>query len=162
MYDAISLDTSILRAAGYKFDSGILEKLKQFNGGAIRLLVSEIVIREAYKHILGDEKDRKRDLQNFAKRLNGIDGYKDLRESLLKEAEGLDPPEIASERINKFIRETSAEVLLANSATIEDITSAYFSGNPPFDHSGKKKAEFTDAIALFGLINWAKKKKIDY
>lgn len=156
MYDAVTLDTSTLRAAGYRFDSGILSALKQFKNGATQFLLSEIVIRESYRHVLEDEKDRKRDLQNFGKRLAGINEYSSMREKIEKDADELDPAKIANERISRFFSESGAKLIPASQATIEEITLGYFQGSPPFDKSGKKKNEFPDSIALYGIKRWAK------
>src|ERR1700730_7027301 len=51
-YDVITFDTQTVESNSFHFDGGFLSKLKQFKDGPVRVVVSEIVVREIFKHLV--------------------------------------------------------------------------------------------------------------
>jgi hypothetical protein len=50
-YDALTLDTQVIQGNDCRFDHGRLDLLKQFQGSPIKIVISEIVIREVIDHL---------------------------------------------------------------------------------------------------------------
>jgi hypothetical protein len=70
--------------------------------------------------------------------------------------------EHASKRLYQWIERVGAEVLHASEhVDIDELTERYFTGEPPFEPSGAKKAEFPDAIALITLERWAERQQTE-
>jgi hypothetical protein len=51
-YDVITFDTQTVESNSFHFDGGFLSKLKQFKDGPVRVVVSEIVVLEIFKHLV--------------------------------------------------------------------------------------------------------------
>ena len=47
-----AFDTQTVETNSFHFDGGLLSQLKQFRDGPVRLVVSEIVVREIFKHLV--------------------------------------------------------------------------------------------------------------
>jgi hypothetical protein len=51
-YDVITFDTQTVETNAFHFDGGLLSQLKQFKDGPVRVVVSEIIVREIFKHLV--------------------------------------------------------------------------------------------------------------
>jgi hypothetical protein len=51
-YDAITFDTQTVETNSFHFGGGLLSQLKQFKDGPVRVVVSEMVVREIFKHLV--------------------------------------------------------------------------------------------------------------
>lgn len=59
--------------------------------------------------------------------------------------------------MDEFVSLTGANIISCeNIESVSEIFRRYFSCQPPFSASGKKKEEFPDAFAMFGIICWAR------
>jgi hypothetical protein len=154
-YDVIALDTQTVESNSFNFDGGLLSQLKQFKDGPVRVVVSEIVVREIFSHLV--EKTR-------AARDSAISAHKKAVDHGLANVDvpfvsgDVDLKAIARARLKKFLDEIGAEIVRVNDVPMSDLVEAYFQPAPPFSATGKNKAEFPDAIALLSLERWAKQR----
>jgi hypothetical protein len=152
-YDFITFDTQTVETDAFHFDGGLLSQLKQFKDGPVRVVVSEIVVREVFKHLV--EKTR-------AARDSAASAHKQAVDHGLANADvpfvagDVDLRAVARTRLNKVLQEIGAQIVRANNVPMSDLVDAYFQPAPPFSAAGKNKAEFPNAIALLSLERWAK------
>lgn len=158
VYGAFTFDTTAAKENGYRFDSGLLGQLKQFEDSPVQIVMSEVVMREILRHILEPlsqtllELNAK--LENAQKKdLLTDGGYQEVK-SILKNQPS--PAVIAEERIALFEEGTGAIVVTVDGVSVRSLIDDYFSFVPPFEDRKDKKHEFPDAIALRSLEQWAK------
>lgn len=158
-YDAITLDTNIFRKNGYHFDFGLLGQLTQFKEGSVKLILSEIIVRELKRHLIQECSEKRLKLDNS---LMDAQKFCLLPEETLKNINDLIASEDGAEtaaknRLKKFMEGTGAEIVEAKHASMEALVKSYFNPLAPFEETGKKKNEFPDAIALLSMDDWAGK-----
>lgn len=158
-YGAISVDTSIFDEKGLKLESGILKALEQFNGKPSHLVLSEIVVREVHSHLKKRAKDARasaiKAIRESKASLSVSDDNSEIASNAL--VPEVDDGEVAKKRLEVFVTNTGAEIILATGRVkLDEIIQKYFKAQPPFEEFGKKKNEFPDAIALVSLESWAK------
>ena len=156
-YDAITIDTSTFDGHGLNLEGGMLNQLTQFKHGHVCFVLSEIVVREVYKHLI-DKAEVAKD--SFTRAIKEVSKQKvasgDIAKKISKITESLPlAQDTAKNRLEFFIAETGAEIITADTIEIENLVTHYFKSLPPFDETGKKKYEFPDAIALMSLEKWA-------
>jgi len=158
-YDAITLDTNILRKNGYNLESGLLGQLTQFKEGSVQLVLSEIVVREVAKHLREDGREEWSKLAEAIKKtaksfLLSPESTQAVNKILTSE---VTPEEAAQKRLETFIEATGAIVVEAKNANMNELIKLYFKPSAPFEDNQKKKNEFPDAIALISLEVWARR-----
>lgn len=157
-YGAILIDTSIFDGNGLRLEKGLLGKLSQFKQSPIVYLFPDVIKNEVLRHLENKIKVSRTALE---KALNDAGDYlffegselNDAKQTLIgsKEIEGL-----ANSRVDNFIEATDALVLdCGDYVSVSDLLAGYFSNNPPFAETGKKKSEFPDAIVLMAVEAWA-------
>ncbi|MHC2561434.1 PIN domain-containing protein [Bradyrhizobium liaoningense] len=156
-YDALTFDTQTVETNSFHFDGGLLEQLKQFKDGPVRVVVSEIVVREIFKHLV--EKTRAARDSAAAAHKKAVDHGLAAQEAPFVSDE-VDIRGVAQARLDKFLQEIGAEIVRATNVSVGDLVEAYFQPSPPFSAAGKNKAEFPDAIALLSLERWAADKEL--
>jgi hypothetical protein len=157
---AISIDTSVIDKYGTDLRNRVLLGLRQFNGTSIAILFSDLIIGEVNSHIT---KKARETIVAVLKELRGhrkIWGHNESAEELGSGAHlARDPAEFADQQWKLFSDEVEAGTLVsADLVHLNELTERYFSNAAPFSGTGKKKAEFPDAIALLSLEAWAKSK----
>ena len=151
---AISIDTAIFDSFGCKLDAAALARLDQFKKGGVRLLFSEIVVKEITAHIIRDaletERELRRALKYHHRRWKPEQTLDDLKETL-----GLNQKasELAQTQIEEFLNNIGAETVPAsgNGDLANEIIRRYFEEITPFEAIETKKNEFPDAFALLSL-----------
>ncbi|MCC0090826.1 PIN domain-containing protein [Aeromonas veronii] len=159
-YGAILVDTSIFDGNGLKLEKGLLGKLSQFKKSPIEYILPDVVKNEVQRHLESKISALRAALEKALNEAGDhlfFDGSElnDAKKMLVdsKEVNGL-----AESRMNKFIDSTGALVLETGSyVSVSDLLSKYFSNEPPFAETGKKKNEFPDAIVLMAVEAWADK-----
>ncbi len=157
-YGAILIDTSIFDGNGLRLEKGLLSKLSQFKQSPIVYLFPDVIKNEVLRHLESKIKVSRSALE---KTLNDAGDHlffegselNDAKQTLIgsKEIEGL-----ADSRVDNFIESTGALVLdCGDYVSVSDLLAGYFSNNPPFAETGKKKNEFPDAIVLMAVESWA-------
>jgi len=156
-YDAITIDTNILRHNGYKFSSGILAQLRQFKNAGSKLILSRVVVDEVRRHLteeIVEVRQRHNDALGNLNRKNAIsEGASTAIHDLIK-AEA-SPQEIVDSVLGDFIESTGGILIDASLVDSNKILDLYFGIEPPFEKKADKKHEFPDAIALMSLEKWA-------
>jgi hypothetical protein len=155
-YDALCIDTCVYQAHGFAFEKGLLKQLEQFALIQISLVVPEIVHHELERHIAEQVHTARskvqRALRIASKALSVSEQDLNTAEQLLL---GEGDQKLCSDRLTSFYKRTKAELVPASEAAMARLVQMYFEGQPPFETSGSKKAEFPDAIALLSLEEWA-------
>lgn len=151
-FGAITIDTQVLDTNSYDFSGGWLGQLKQFRDGNVRLVLSELVVREGLRHLRGRIIQTRDGLDKAHKKgvLYGLLAKDDVPKVM-----AVDPAAAAKEMMDRFIEETGAEVLPLDGVSSARLIEMYEQGIAPFAGKGKKKSEFPDAIALLTLGQWA-------
>lgn len=152
-YDAVTFDTQVVAHQGYHLEGGLLAQLKQFRDGPIHVMMTEIVLRELYRHLTERTKDvRDRFASEHRKAVEhglpvaGTDPF---------DGKDVDINAVVRERLTKFVQEIGAGLVRADEVPMKTLTDLYFTTGAPFAGSGKKKNEFPDAIALLALEHWS-------
>jgi len=157
-YDAVIIDTSMYDAHGLRLEKGLLGKLTQFRKSPIDLLIPDVVKNEVQTHL---EKKIKSSRSSLEKALNDAADHLFFEGSSLNDAKELlidskEIEELANSRINNFIDNCGVEVLECGEyVSVSEVLDQYFSNQPPFAETGKKKNEFPDAIILLAVEKWA-------
>ncbi|MCY3973129.1 MAG: PIN domain-containing protein, partial [Candidatus Dadabacteria bacterium] len=152
-YTALTLDTCIYERHGFRFGSGLLEKLQH---QPIQIVIPEIVYREVLNHLdkRGDRvsKSMKSVLSDFQNRYSLGEIPMAQFESVKNVVENALP---LTNQFYLFVGSLKDHLRLREFCSIEHLVRAYFAATPPFVGPGKKN-EFPDAIALFSLEQWAR------
>lgn len=157
-FGAITLDTSVIEALGTKLESGLLEQLSQFVGSPIKVLLSEIVIRELHTHLTAAGQAAANSLSGG---MRGLEIGKLLTASQAEAVDDVvdaldDIPKLVDARLDRFQQMVAAEILPGSLADSGRLSALYFAGDAPFGTNANKKHEFPDAIALLSIEQWAK------
>lgn len=150
----ISVDTAVFDRYGCHLDHPVLAKLNQFRAGGVRLLLSEVVVKEVGAHIAQDARETQRVLKAALKDHNrrwllGKD-FGELRKEFQIEVE---PKIAAEEQISNYIDRVDAEIVpVAGKGDLSnEVFRRYFDVLMPFEAKDTKKNEFPDAFALLSL-----------
>lgn len=155
---AVTIDTNVFDAAKYDFsENSTLHLLENYvKSGKVKVVLSNIVIREAKTHIAKQ-----------AKKVYGI--ARKLRAEVLKESTeylinciGLnrllelagDKKALADkscELFDRFINDIDAEILGTDLIDLDSIIDDYFEIRPPFEAGEKKRKEFPDAFIAYQI-----------
>ena len=156
-YDAITIDTQTVYANGRSLDRGLVGQLEQYKDGLVKLVLSEIVVREIRAMLVTKAKATADALSKAIKDGESNGQLTAEQVTILKGLnDGLASPEDhATEQLKRFIDATRAHIVAADKAPMKEILRAYFGKRAPFSSRGKKD-EFPDAISLLALEAWAK------
>jgi hypothetical protein len=154
---AITLDTSVIEHFGFRFPSKPLASLRQFAGGPIALVFSEIIAQEVKKRLRNEFERLQTDVKSVIGQFSRK--FEDQRQLIdaLNSATSLmiEPGEYATNSWNGFLAETYAKTIgLGDADVFSEVVRRYFGALPPFDNGGKKKYEFPDALVLVSLQHW--------
>ncbi|MEA4161827.1 PIN domain-containing protein, partial [Enterobacter hormaechei] len=153
--------SNILYSLGYKFDSGMLDQLKQFKNKHILIIQPRIIHNEMVKHVSEPFEKLHREIDKLCResirKLKTDENNSVQAASQLKG--DLDPIALAEKIIFDFYREINGEVLETKDyLDVDELIELYFLNQPPFENNKEKKNEFPDAIALLCLDSWASEK----
>lgn len=155
----LSIDTSIFSQYQNGLEHGLLQRLSQFEASDVDLVLSDVVVREVYRHMVEAAVSGDKALKEAVK-LSGAARNLDkaAREAIVAGvALGETPEDCATRRWTDFQARTGYElVVTADLVSAGDLFSAYFEVKPPFENKETKKFEFPDAMALQGLEAFAK------
>ncbi|MPM29655.1 hypothetical protein SDC9_76195 [bioreactor metagenome] len=149
----VTIDTNIFDAAKYDFSENSTLKLlvKYVIKGKVKVVLSNIVIKEAEKHIA--EQGMK--LCGIARKLRTealnvsteqLINYVGLDRLLVLAGDKNLVKEKSIELFEKYIKDIDAEILDTSQININTIIDDYFEIRPPFQCGEKKRKEFPDAF----------------
>lgn len=160
----ITLDTSIFDRYGCNLEFPLLTSLNQFDGGAVQVVFSEIVVSEVNRHIIDFASETYREVKKSVR--NHKNRWKtgfDINALLEELTASTEAGALAKAQIDEFVGAVGAIVLPATGEVdvAGDVIERYFSGEAPFEKKDAKKSEFPDAFALLSLESvFASKHKI--
>lgn len=157
-YTAITLDTTVFDGNGLRLDKGLLASMVQFNSAPTTFVMTDVVVNEITSHIEDRLKKSKLSLERALENIreHNLVETSELDSLKLKLESAKDCAELASEKVALFIASTGAKILDTNEyVTVKELTTSYFSQEPPFAAVGEKQKEFPDAISLMALNKWA-------
>lgn len=156
---ALSIDACIFTENGNRIDEGIFKHLEQFKEGDFRLVFTEVSLREVHAHIKKEAEEAKNKLVSSLRSVGKHWSLADSKENIADKLIGTDSPkDIASKKIDNFVRRCGAEIIEATGTVdLKVLLKRYFDTQPPFENSAEKKSEFPDAIAMLSLDGWAEK-----
>ena len=153
-YNVVLIDTSIFDGNGLRLEAGLLGKLRQFKKTSIDILLPDVIKNEVQSHL---EKKIKVSRSALEKSINDAGDHLFFVGSALNDAKKLlidsdEVKKLAQSRLENFISDTGAlEIDCNDYVSVGKILSQYFSNQPPFSETGKKKNEFPDAIVLLAV-----------
>jgi hypothetical protein len=159
-YGAISIDTSIFDNMGITLETGLFRQLDQFKDGPFRVLITDVVHHEVFRHLVEKVKDARGKL---SKALRVAGEHLDISREQLDKAQELiqgsgTDEELVERRLNSFYMRVGGKIIGADGQiSVARLTEMYFKPLPPFEPGSDKKHEFPDAIALLILEAYANK-----
>ncbi len=157
----ITLDTSILRKAGFRFEQTQLSSLRQFRGQPIMVVFSEIVARETIRHLAIELNEKKQKAYDALEKFFLVWRIKAQEKQKIEDffKNSPDPKSFANALWSEYLKHTGATIINADDHTaLKEVLDRYFSEQAPFAETAAKKNEFPDALALVSLEHWAKLK----
>lgn len=159
---AYSLDTNIFHKESYRFEQGLLARLKQFKEEPLSLVLSDVVTREILSHVRDDAKSTQDKTLTAIKNASPYWQFdKENRDKVGPLLFGTEQPfELAERRLNQFVDDCGVKVIrTVDNADLDAVLENYFNLLPPFEDASNKKHEFPDALALSALEGWAEREK---
>lgn len=154
----LTVDTNIFDAKRLRLNSTTLLALKGLAVRGFRFVLAGTVAKEVELHIEKAAEDAFRNAnKEVGTALGAFDTADPSRQELMNQiTRGLNPEQVARERLEQYVIDTSCEVLKdTERVEIGDLFARYFTGRPPFG-DGRKKDEFPDALALLALEEFAR------
>lgn len=150
---AFTLDTSVLRAAGFHFEHGALRQLAHQLPPWLSLWMSSVVVREVARQRLaavqGAAEQARQAWSNLHRHLDRPPEGGSLQTEVGRlEASAAERFDGQMERL--LTAHAGEVVQLRGESLIQELFDAYFHGAPPFA-GGSKKSEFPDGAALLSL-----------
>lgn len=153
----VTLDTNTFDANHYNFsDKSTLGLLKKYvKENKIKVVLSDIVIREAERHIESYCKETRRIFKKAGKDANKL-----FPISLIEAIGFSDHLSLPNEttinekgqaKFKSFLCDIQAEILDMRQVDFVSIVDDYFAVNAPFENSDKKRKEFPDAIIAYEI-----------
>lgn len=158
-----SIDTNIIQALGYKFDSGALSKLPLQRPNWMLLYMAEVVQKEIKSHRMDAVEEDANRFSAALERMQKSSGFdfSSLKKSYEKEDVKIFSDAIFDKQLDDFIHSLGGKILKTDGADLaKDMFNLYFNNLPPFEVRKDKKNEFPDAAALLVLEGFAKQEKI--
>lgn len=150
---AVTIDTNIFDAAKFDLcDTSVLKTLENYvKSGKIKVVLSDIVVRESKRHIADQikkicgimRKARGTALEEATEHLIITIGLGEILKIVKNKDELISKGE---EMFDDFLRKINAEILGADLIDVSVILDDYFETKPPFENGEKKKSEFPDAF----------------
>lgn len=165
---AVTIDTNIFDAAKFDLcDTSTLKILENYvKSGKIKVVLSDIVVRESKRHIADQvkkicgimRKARAAALEGSTEHLINTIGLGEILRIVTNKDELISKGE---EMFDDFLRTINAEILGADLIDVGLILGDYFGTKPPFENSEKKKVSFQTHLLLNRSENdLAKRKKL--
>lgn len=155
----VTIDTNIFEANKFDFgtDSTLSLLVKNVQNGKIKLVLSDIVIREVEKHIYrrvenvcGKARKLRKEYLDILPEQYLVDIGMEIYVQIPNKEEIYNQ---ANNVFYNFLEDCKVERLDIDSINLETIIEDYFSVRPPFENSEKKRKEFPDAFIAQEIKN---------
>lgn len=159
---AFSLDTSVIEAAGFRFNEGPLRHLAGQLPPWMTLWMTDVIVREISRHRLDYVARASQQVISGANELRRHIGDSFHMETLSwMESTRSKAVNVFDDQLQHFLRSHSGIILEPTHPSLgTDIFNMYFQSYPPFGGGKDKKHEFPDAAALLSLDYMATEKGI--
>ncbi|MFI8222000.1 PIN domain-containing protein [Pseudomonas sp. NPDC085632] len=153
-----SIDTDVIQAAGYHFETGALHQLHKQLPSSMGLQLTDIVATEVIAHQM---KAVSKSVQEFKSASANLKRRADLPMNQIDDLfVGLDPEEASRiffrKRVEDYADRCGGGILeTEGDGILTEVFRRYFNAIPPFEPNASKKAEFPDAAALLVLESFA-------
>lgn len=165
---AVTIDTNIFDAARFDLcDTSTLKILENYvKSGKIKVVLSDIVVRESKRHIADQvkkicrimQKARAAALEESTEHLIRTIGLGEILRIVTNKDELISKGE---EMFDDFLRTINAEILGVDLIDVGLILGDYFETKPPFENGEKKKVSFQTHLLLNrSESDLAKRKKL--
>lgn len=161
---AVSIDTVVFDAKGKTFHHPVLRRLDQFKQSDVEVVIADVIAHEMKAHLREAATETQRALkeaqQAFKEALRAHNKRWRLEESDEEGADlliGADSAAFAESEFSEFLNNVGGKVLgvIEEPRSAQRIVDLYFSEEPPFGASKRRKSEFPDAYALLTLEAYA-------
>ena len=152
---AVTIDTNIFDAAKFDLcDASPLKTLENYvKNGKIKVVLSDIVVRESKRHIADQikkicgimRKARAAALEESTEHLISTIGLGEILRIVTNKGELISKGE---EMFDDFLRTINTEILGADLIDVGLVLGDYFETKPPFENSEKKKVSFPMHLLL--------------
>lgn len=155
----VTIDTNIFEANKFDFgtDSTLSLLVKNVQNGKIKLVLSDIVIKEVEKHIYrrvenvcGKARKLRKEYLDILPEQYLVDIGMEIYVQIPNKEEVYNQ---ANNVFYNFLEDCKVERLDIDSINLETIIEDYFSVRPPFENSEKKRKEFPDAFIAQEIKN---------
>lgn len=153
-----SIDTDVIQAEGYNFDTGALNQLPRQLPPTMKLQLTEVVANEVIKHRM---EPVLKSIQQFESASAHLSRSANLPMDTISQLfQGLTPTDSSTEhfrdKIEAFATRCRGAVLPMTSDTVlGELFRRYFAVEAPFGLKTTKKSEFPDAASLLLLEDYA-------
>lgn len=151
----VFIDTQSFVKAGLHFDGPAFRLFKEYcEANELFHISTSVVRREVASKIKSSVKDAISAMQTFRRKARLLSSLEDEKlKGLFEDIPDEDIYRQSRKVFDDFMSACSTEVIEADSINGEELLSLYFNGEAPFG-SGKKKAEFPDAISILSLSSY--------
>lgn len=155
-----ALDTSIIRASGYRFNAAPLAVLAAQLPAWVRLYLPDVVVNEVLRQQVDGAMSHLEAAKSAVRSLerNGL-RLEPAVAALDKAGSAADLGGLFRDRIARFVRSHRGEVVAMGDLQAQKLFERYFAGTAPFGRSKERKSEFPDAAALLMLEATAKRQR---
>jgi hypothetical protein len=141
---ALTFDTQAVEWNSFNFEGGLLAKLERFKDGPVRVVVSEVVVRELERHLIEKTREARKRIEE-ARKAGALFG---IAAGARSSSHDLDPDGIARARLEKFLKAIGAEVIPCGGVSNQTLLDLYFNRHPPFSVSKDKELPSPEAIKM--------------
>jgi len=153
MKTVLTLDTCIFENYSMNTET-MLKHLGPLLDKKMKFVLSEIILLELQSHYETTYRTVSRSFEAAHKKLLSFTSNPHVFDKLNELAELLQTEKASDTALGRFIKETKSEIIPYNNITLAEVMDAYLKTDAPF-RTGRKKAEFPDAIAVYSLDKWA-------
>lgn len=154
----VAIDTNVIEGAGFKLLHGPLHLLRYQLPKGIRIVLSEVVVRECIDHQMSKILKTHKDVQGSIRHLSrtafvNADGVHGALHALSIPASA---PHMFRQRLLEYVESFGGQFVgLEGESLTETVLSRYFKYQAPFGNLEARKSEFPDAYALLTLEAYA-------
>ena len=157
----VTIDTNIFDSTGYDLgQEGVLGRLHSYvQSGKIKIVLSNIVIRELQKHIQKKAEEIGSSYNKLHKDISSNKLYSDNFVTsiemgyLLEKVNRNILADKARKYLDTFIEKLNVEIMDSSQVNVDEIFDDYFAYAAPFEDNEKKRKEFPDAFIAAQIRN---------
>jgi hypothetical protein len=155
----VTLDTCVIQESGYRLGEGALHFLRYQLPKWVRVVLSEIVVRELISHQMVPVSRAHDDIQRsfqVLSRKTELD-LKPVQQLYANSGLPASAPETFRKQLSSYLEKFNGQIVPVSGAELSaNVIARYFDAVPPFGKAERRKSEFPDAFALLTLESAAR------